>query len=279
MLLSECVEAMEAWSEGGDLPPALASLNGGVLVEGDRETFAAGAAPLWVLGEQIDTGAMDETRLPAEGMAALGLAVLVRGRLLLAARRKDKPGLLGTAELAARLTVEIDPRSSDAAQRVLLRLRQLRDDLAARGFGTPASRVLKRAELEPVSPVAAPPSSQQTSVSPIWFVVLAVAVVAGLVSWSFLPKPSGGIAPPGAYQQLPIKTLSISRGRLVVRVEDGWIDLPIADREQAAVAFWEQVRAEHDDPGIAVEIQDRRTKLLAIVVDGRVTWKTAQPSR
>ena len=279
MLLSECVEGLESWSEDGELPAVFAVLGDGVLGAGDRDTFGAGAAPLWVLGEQIDTSAMDETRLPQEGMVALGLAVLVRGRLLLAARRKDKAGLAATAELAARLTVEIDPRRGAEGQGVLLRLRDLRDDLAAGGFGTAASRTLKRADTSPVLAAVAPAPSERTSLSPIWFVVVVVVVVVGLISWSLLPEQSGGIAPPDAYEQLPVRTVTMSRGRLVVRVDDGWIGRPVGEREQAAAAFWQQVRTDHDDPGITVEIQDRRTKPLAVVVAGRVTWETDQPSR
>ena len=45
MLLSVCVESLESWSEGGELPEALAGLAEGVLMPTDRAIFAAGAAP------------------------------------------------------------------------------------------------------------------------------------------------------------------------------------------------------------------------------------------
>lgn len=272
MLLSECIAALESWSEGGELPAALAALDSAVLGEVDRELFAAGVAPLWVLGDRVDNAALDEARLPAEGLAALGLAVAVSGRLLLGARKKDKAALAETAELAARLTLEIDPRSGSGGEDMLRRLRQLRDDLAAAGFGKAATRALPKVPA-PAPLAGQPRGSDRTEVSPFWFVVLAIVVVGGLISWTLLPEPSAGIDPPSTYEQLPVRTVSMSRGRLVVRVDDGWIDKPRTDREQAAVAFWQQVRTDYDDPGLAVEIQDRRTKLLAVVVAGRVTWK------
>ncbi len=275
MLLSECIAALEGWSEGGELPAAFVALGEAVLGEGDRDLFAAGAAPLWVLGDRIDPAALDEARLPQEGLAALGLAVLVRGRLLLVARRRDKAALAETAELAAHLGLRIDPRGGEGAERVIGRLRTFRDDLAAEGIGKAATRPLPKAP-PPPPPVGGAPPTDRTSVSPIWFVVLAICVVAGLVSWAMLPEPNAGIDPPRTYEQLPVRTVTMSRGRLVVRVDDGWIDRPRAEREEAAIAFWGQVRTDYDDPGIAVEIQDRRTKLLAVVVAGKVTWKVPQ---
>jgi hypothetical protein len=255
----------DEWSEASRYDRPIFELD---LTSEECDSYRRGAAEL--SGLDLRPSRFDDADLSADAAYCLGLAVVLYGLTATHFNREDpdagRPVLKKVAEL---LTIAELNLGRDADASLKGRLKSLRTGLIDANVLTAPTRS---------RPVPKKPSSRATKTSggtlSGHYLVVAFVTVLGLTLWFALRFLSVSPVPFAATYQdlLPVQTLVREPGHITARVLMGWGDAREPSDQDAAIALWERISREVNDPGLQLTIADSRGNVIADVVDGRARW-------
>jgi hypothetical protein len=302
------IQALEQWSSGK--PPELTFAQGLIQIVGygdlEREEFQAGRRGLWPLVPPIDPTAVADAQLPPESGRAFALAVRLWGTHALhryvARPGRTPPALQEVAEMVNLLRRGLDVGGTPDGSAARRSLEELAQALEQRGAASVSAiderraaireqiegERAERAERAAADEAAGAAEATHGSGPRLRFSTSeldtrrlrapAMVLVLLAISWWLIPSSNSDLPPASNYAEIPTIAVIRHADEVTVRARSEWLALPLAQREEGAVALWNRFVGELGGVPIRLTIADEKHRSVAWVANGRVKWESTAES-